>query len=260
MKRKGFFERVGSYTLSFFFYLGSLILLGVRVIVSLFSTRFHKKLFLQEMKRFGTDSIFIIGIISLFIGMTIVMEVAKIMRLIGGKMFVGSIVSLSTVREIGPICCAFLISGRVGAAIAAEIGSMKISEQIDALKTSAVDPVGYLVVPKMLAAIITLPALTLFCMLLSIFGGYLIATYGLGVSGRMYLFQAFRFIEMKDLGVGFLKAFVFGITIVLVSCYEGFSTKGGAEGIGRSTTTAVVISFFSIIFADLLLTAIFYFK
>ena len=191
--------------------------------------------------------------------MVVAMESATPLKLTGGEIYVSTIVALSAVRELGPILVAFLLSGRVGSAIAAEIGTMQITEQIDAMKTLAVDQVDYLVVPKFAAGCLMLPVLTVMAVGLQILGGYVIGTTTMNLNTTLFFFHAFRFVTLKDIMIGILKAFIFGAIIVVVSSREGFEAEGGAKGVGRATTMAVVISLFMVIVADLIITALFYF-
>ncbi len=163
------------------------------------------------------------------------------------------------VREIGPVMTALIVAGRVGSSIAAELGTMKVTEQMDALMTLAVDPVRFLVVPRLLASLLVLPMLTLWANAVGIVGGFLIGTLKLGISPSLYWKMTTIPLAVKDLNSGLLKACIFALIICIVSCYEGFRTEGGAEGVGRSTTTAVVSSFILIIAADCFFTALFYF-
>jgi len=261
MKRehRGFVDTLGHRLLAFIYFIGSLTLILTKVITSLLTGRLRLTSFLQECDIFGNRSFWTVAIISFFFGMVVAMEAATPLKLTGGEIYVSTIVTLSAVRELGPVLVAFLLSGRVGSAIAAEIGTMKITEQIDALKTLAVDPVEYLVVPKFAAGCLMLPVLTVMAVGLQILGGYVIGTTTLNLNTSLFLFQAFRFVTPKDIMISLLKALIFGVIIVIVSSREGLFAEGGAKGVGRATTLAVVISLFMVIVADLVITALFYF-
>jgi len=252
-------QTLGHRILAFIHFIGSLLLLFARVINAFFAGRLRFDHFLQECETFGNRSFWSVALISFFMGMVVAMESATPLKLTGGEFYVSTIVTLAAVRELGPVLVAFLISGRVGSAIAAEIGTMKITEQIDALQTLAVDPVEYLVLPKFVAGCLMLPALTVMAIALQILGGYVIGTTTLNLNAGLFFYQAFRFVALKDIMIGLLKAFIFGAIIVIVSSREGFFTEGGAKGVGRATTLAVVTSLFMIIVADLAVTATFYF-
>jgi len=187
------------------------------------------------------------------------LQTAYMMQRLGSEMYIASIVSLSMVRELGPVISSLVVAGRVGAAIAAELGSMQVTEQVDALQTLATNPIKYLVVPRLLALSIMLPVLTLYADIIGILGGYLICVYKLGISSSMYLQITFDALFFKDLFTGLFKTVFFGMIIAFVSCYEGFNVEGGAEGVGRATTRAVVEAFILIIAADCFFTALFYF-
>jgi len=198
-------------------------------------------------------------LVSLFIGFIFALQTAYFMQRIGSELYIASLVALSLVRELGPVITALIIAGRVGAAITAELGSMQVTEQIDALETLATNPIKYLVVPRFLALSITLPLLTIYADIIGIFGSYLICVYKLGISSKMYMNITFDALLYKDLFTGLFKTIFFGMIIALVSCYEGFNVEGGAVGVGRATTRSVVITFVMILAADCFFTALFYF-
>jgi len=213
----------------------------------------------MQAKRTGADSLLIISVISLFLGLILALQIAYLMQRLGSEMYIASIVALSLVRELGPVITSLIVAGRIGAAIAAEIGTMQVTEQVDALRTLAYSPIKYLVVPRFLALSLMLPLLTIYADAIGIFGGYAICVYKLGITSGMYLNITFDAILYKDLFTGLFKSFVFGMIIAISSCYYGLTVSGGAEGVGRATTDAVVNSFILIIMADCLFTSIFYF-
>jgi phospholipid/cholesterol/gamma-HCH transport system permease protein len=173
---------------------------------------------------------------------------------------VASLVGVSLTRELGPVLTALVVAGRVGAAITAEIGSMKVTEQIEALDTMAINPVRFLVVPRLIALFFMLPCLTIIGNFVGMFGGYLIGVLNLKINSSLYIKTTLDFLALKDIYTGLVKTFVFGIIISLVGCYQGLNTEGGAQGVGRATTLSVVTSFILIILADAVLTGIFYFS
>jgi len=174
-------------------------------------------------------------------------------------MYTGALVSVSMTRELGPLIVAIVVSGRIGASIAAEIGSMKTAEEIDALKTMAINPVYFLVVPKFLALFLMVPCLTALGDLIGMLGGYLIGVTSLGIGSQIYIDKNFDALVTKDVATGLIKSFFFAATIAFISCYQGMTVQGGAEGVGRATTKAVVSSIVMIILIDTLFTAIFYY-
>lgn len=214
---------------------------------------------LEQAKRAGMDSLPIVSLIGLFIGMIFAFQTAYLMQRLGSEMYIASIVALSLVRELGPVITSLVVAGRVGAAITAEIGSMQVTEQIDALEAMATNPVRYLVVPRVIALSLMLPILTLYANIIGILGGWMICVYKLYIPSRLYMNITFEAIKFKDLFTGLAKTVFFGMIIAFVSCYEGFNVEGGAEGVGRATTRAVVSSFILIITADCFFTALFYF-
>ena len=249
----------GTWAVELFWYSGSLCLLFAQTLGGVVTHRLRLRAVTLELLRIGVQSWFIVFLSSLFIGMVLAFQSAYQMQRLSAENYIASLVALSIVREIGPVITALIIAGRVGSSIAAELGTMKVTEQIDALMTLAVNPVRFLVVPRFIAMVVALPILTLLADAMGIFGGFLIGTLKLGVLPSLYWKMTIIPLAFRDLFSGLLKAFIFGMIICVVSCFEGFRTEGGAEGVGRSTTVAVVTSFILIIAADCLLTALFYF-
>ena len=250
---------VGSWLLGLLSYAGSLGMLFAEALRGCLARPLRIRLIVYEIWKVGAQSLFIVSLSSLFIGMVLALQSAYQMQRLAAEMYIASLVALSVVREIGPVMTALIVAGRVGSAIAAELGTMNVTEQIDALRTLAIDPVRYLVVPRLIATVIALPLLTLWANALGILGGFIIGTVKLDILASLYWKMTTRPLVFKDLSSGLLKALVFALIICIASCYEGFRTEGGAEGVGRSTTAAVVSSFILIIAADCLLTALFYF-
>jgi len=226
-----------------------------------FKGKFPKSRHIFEQMVFtGVKSIIIVFFVGLFTGIVIAMQSAYQLAQLGATIYVAAMVSVSLARELGPVLTALVVAGRVGAAITAELGTMKVSEQIEALQTIALNPVRFLVVPRFLALLIMLPCLTLFSDIMGICGGFLVGVYNLGLDPHRYIDVSFKFMVWKDVWTGIVKSVVFGITIAMVGCYMGLNTKGGAEGVGRSTTLSVVTSFILIILFDCVLTGLFYFS
>jgi phospholipid/cholesterol/gamma-HCH transport system permease protein len=224
-----------------------------------FKLQFKRYRIIEQIKKAGYDSLPIVSLVALFIGFIFALQTAYFMQRIGSELYIASLVALSVVRELGPVITALVVAGRVGAAITAELGSMQVTEQIDALETMATNPIEYLVVPRFLALVIVLPLLVLYADTIGIFGSYLICVGKLGISSSLYLNVTREALFYKDLFTGLFKTVFFGMIIALVSCYEGFNVEGGAEGVGRATTKSVVASFILIIAADCFFTALFYF-
>jgi len=214
----------------------------------------------DQMVFMGVNSIVIVFFVTLFTGIVLAMQSAYQLEKMGAVFYVSSLVSISVCRELGPVLTALVIAGRIGAAITAEIGSMKVNEQLEALDTMAISPVRFLVAPKLIALFFMLPCLTVVGDLSGMAGGYLVGVYNLDISPALYLKTTWEFLTLKDVYTGLFKSFIFAIVIAMVGCYQGMKTEGGAVGVGRSTTTSVVTSFILVIIADCIMTGIFYFS
>ncbi len=220
----------------------------------------HRQSIFYQMVFVGLRSVVIVFFVTLFTGIVLAMQSAYQLERMGAEIYVASLVAVSLCRELGPVLTALVIAGRIGSAIAAELGTMKVSEQIEALETMAINPVRFLAVPRFLALFFMLPCLTILGNLAGIFGGFLVGVYSIGINADLYMQTTFNYLELKDIYTGLIKSFVFAMIIALIGCYEGLNTKGGAEGVGKATTVSVVLSFILIILADCVLTAIFYFS
>ncbi|MDP2830814.1 MAG: ABC transporter permease [Candidatus Omnitrophota bacterium] len=254
-----FFIDLGRKILSFMYFFGGLTNLTAQTVYQTFKPPYKYGQVLEQSGKAGSDSLPIISVVALFIGFIFALQFGYFMQRIGSEMYIASLVALAIVRELGPVITALIVAGRVGAANTAELGSMQVTEQIDALETLATNPVKYLVVPRFVALSIMLPLLTLYANIIGIFGSYLICVVKLGITSNMYMNMTFSALFYKDLFTGLFKAWIFGMVIALVSCYEGFNVEGGAVGVGRATTRSVVFSFLMIIAADCFFTALFYF-
>lgn len=254
-----FLINLGKKAISFFYFFGGLSNLAAQTFYWAFVPPFKRERFFDQAKRTGYDSLPIVSLIALFIGVIFALQTAVLMQRLGSEMYIASIVALSLVRELGPVITALVVAGRVGASITAEIGSMQVTEQVDALETLATNPIQYLAVPRLLALVFMLPILTLYADIIGIFGGYIICVYKLGISSSLYLKITTEALFYKDLFTGLAKTVFFGIIIAFVSCYEGFNVEGGAAGVGKATRQGVVASFILIVLADCFFTALFYF-
>lgn len=214
----------------------------------------------HQMVFAGVHSLVIVFFVAFFTGVVLAMQSAYQLVQFGVKSLVASLVSVSMARELGPVFAALVVAGRVGSAITAEISSMKVNEQIEALNTMAINPVRFLVAPRLLALVIMLPCLTVLADIVGMFGGFIIGFFSLKINPGLYMDMTVRFLQLKDIYTGLIKSLVFAIIIVIVGCYEGLQAHGGAEGVGRSTTVSVVSSFIMVILADCVLTGIFYFS
>jgi len=251
----GFFNRAESL----FRYIGGMAILFIEAVFWSFIPPYRRQQITEQMYKVGVGSLPIVFLTSLFTGMVLALQSAYQMQRISAQMYIASLVALSMTRELGPVLTALVVAGRVGASITAELGTMKVTEQIDALETLATNPIKYLVVPRFVALIIMLPLLTVYAVSVGIAGGYIVGVFKLHIGSNMYINMTTSPLGIKDLYTGLLKSIIFAVIIAIVSCYEGFRTSGGAEGVGRSTTLSVVTSFILIIAADCLFTALFYF-
>ncbi len=213
-----------------------------------------------QMVFVGVRSVLIVFFITIFTGIVLAMQTAYQLEKMGATLYVASLVAISLCRELSPVLTSLVVAGRVGSAIAAELGTMKVSEQIEALEIMAINPQRFLATPRFLALFFMLPCLSILGNLSGILGGFLVGTTSLGINPDLYLQTTFKYLALKDIFTGLIKSFVFAVIIALIGCYEGLNTKGGAEGVGRATTRSVVISFILIILADCIVTAIFYFS
>jgi len=243
----------------FIYFIGGITNLAAQSMYWVFMPPYERKRIFEQAKKAGVDSLPIVALISFFIGVILAFQISTLMQRLGSEMYIASVVALSLVRELGPIITSLVVAGRVGAAITAELGSMQVTEQIDALETLATNPIKYLVVPRLIALALMLPLLTVFGDMIGILGGWMICVFKLGISSRLYLNITFDSLLFKDLFTGLSKTIFFGMIIAWVSCYEGFNVEGGAEGVGKATTKAVVTSFILIIACDCFFTALFYF-
>jgi phospholipid/cholesterol/gamma-HCH transport system permease protein len=210
----------------------------------------------EQIVAVGVNSIPVTTLTSLFTGMVLALQTGFSFRKVFNEpLYVGTVVGLSLVKELGPVLTAVVVAGRVGAAIAAELGTMKVTEQIDALYTLGTNPVKYLAVPRFIACLISIPLLTIMAIFIGIIGGEIIAVYRLGIPMSVYLNEV-QEIGWKECAHGVTKSVFFAAIIVIVSCYKGFTCEGGAEGVGKATTSAVVISMVLILVLDYFLSAI----
>jgi phospholipid/cholesterol/gamma-HCH transport system permease protein len=237
---------------------GSLALLTVRAFVAIFTPPYEIGLWVRQMEQIGVRSLGVASITTIFTGMVLALQTAYSLPALGIKYYIGSVVSKSLVRELGPVLTALIVGGRIGSGMTAEIGTMKVTEQIDALRSMASDPVKKLVAPKLIATLIMLPALTIIGDALGILGGLVVATFTLNLTPGLYLNDVFESLTLADVASGIGKAFFFGYFIAIVGCYNGLHTTGGADGVGRATTNTVVVAAILVLVSDFFLTKLFY--
>ena len=253
---KNFFHLVGSLSIDFIEESGKLTMLLWNTTRLIFKRPFNLKDILRQMEEVGVNSIPVVLITGAFTGAVLALQSYIGFKRFNAETFVGTVVALSMTRELGPVLTGLMVSGRVGSAMAAELGTMQVTEQIDALYTLAVNPIKYLIVPRLLAALIMMPVLVVFADLIGIAGGYFVSVKVLGSNPYIYMDRTWNYLVLNDIYSGLLKACIFGIIIAIVSCYQGFYTQGGAEGVGKATTKAVVLSCLLILIFNYIITAL----
>lgn len=258
------FQQIGASFLGGLGYIGSLTLLAARAAYFTFigpfvgkPIRFQRSV--SQAMETGVRALPILSLITFFIGLILALQAAYELRRFGAMSYVASAVALSMTRELGPLITAVIVIGRSGSAFAAEIGTMKVTEEIDALETMAINPVGFLVAPKFVAMILMVPCLTIWANFMGILGGSLFGVLQADFTFFRYIHASLDALFLRDVITGLIKSFMFGMTITAVGCLEGFNTGGGAEQVGRSTTRAVVVSIFLVILVDLVFTMLFFF-
>src|ERR1700757_701688 len=249
-----FFNALGAPLLSFFQYLGELVILAGDTFRSIFTHKLRWKLFLNQVVEIGLLSQVLVIITGGFTGAVFSAQAFFQFNKLGMGSGVGAVVSVSLCRELAPVLTALMVAGRVGAAMSGEIGTMKVTEQIDALRALAVYPVDYLVVPRALAMMISMPLLVAECVALGIVASYFVAIYVLDINATYYVANMVRWTRPKDIIMALTKAFVFALLIVFISCHKGLTTREGAVGVGRATTQAVVNSSLAVLICNFFLT------
>jgi phospholipid/cholesterol/gamma-HCH transport system permease protein len=254
---RDFITLIGNYFISLVESLGDIGFLFYKTLRYSLTPPYNIRLILEQIDEIGFKSIPIVILSSLAIGMVMVLQLAYGFARFGAKGLVGPVVSLAIVRELGPVLTSLLVGGRVGSGITAEIGSMKVTEQIDAIRTLGADPIKKLVVPRFIAALISFPFLAIIADLVGIAGGMIIANSELGVTPRLFISGVIQQVDVSDFISGILKTVFFGIIVAIVGCYTGMNAEGGTEGVGRATTLTVVVSLVLIIIGDFFLTKLF---
>lgn len=219
---------------------------------------YEVRAWIAEMEQIGVKSFGVASITVVFTGMVLALQTALSLPSIGVKYYIGTVVSKSLVRELAPVLVALVVGGRIGAGMAAELGTMKVTEQIDALRSMAADPVKKLVVPKMIATLVMLPALTALGNVLGILGGMFVATTQLDLAPGLYLNDVLSALKLSDIGSGLGKSFFFAYVIAIIGCHNGLNASGGADGVGRATTSTVVATSIVILISDFFLTKLFF--
>ncbi len=251
-----FLAQIGSVVLALIAEVGRVSLFAKDAILRMVMPPFYGRQLLAQMMRIGYYSLPVVGLTAFFTGGVLALQI-----FIGGSRFnaenlVSSIVALGITRELGPVLAGLMVAGRVSAAIAAELGTMRVTEQIDALVTLSTNPFKYLVAPRILAAVITMPLLVVVADTIGIMGGFIVGTESLGFNSGAYLKNTVDFLQLADITSGLIKSAVFGFIIALMGCYHGFNSRGGAQGVGRATTNAVVSASILILTTNYLMTSL----
>jgi len=237
---------------------GALGILTGRAFLAMIAPPYEIGRWVRQMDQIGVRSLGVAGITTLFTGMVLALQTALSLPALGVKYYIGSVVSKSLVRELGPVLTALIVGGRIGSGMTAEIGTMKVTEQIDALRAMAADPVKKLVAPKLVATLVMLPALTILGDALGIVGGLIIATFTLDLTPGFYINDVLDTLKFGDLFSGIAKSFFFAYFITIIGCYNGLNTTGGADGVGRATTNTVVLASILVLVSDFFLTKLFF--
>jgi phospholipid/cholesterol/gamma-HCH transport system permease protein len=237
--------------------IGGAARLAGRCLVRMFTPPFDLGEILRQLDRVGVGSVNLTNITALFTGLVLALQTAYTLAAFGAELYIGEVVAMSLVRELGPVLTALMVGGRVGSGIAAEIGSMAVTEQVDALRSMAADPVRKLVVPRVWAILVALPLLTILADAMGILGGLLIAVFEEGSTVTFYFSHAFRLMEFHDLASGLGKTVFFAFLIGVIGCYNGLGARGGADGVGRATTNTVYAAAIGVLVSDFFLTKLF---
>lgn len=249
-------EKLGEKVFSILTEMGKVLIFFGQTLRWTVSRPFYVKNVLKQMESIGVDSVPVVLTTAISTGMVLALQSYTGFKRFGAESLIGAVVSLSMTRELGPVLTGLMVAGRAGASMAAELGTMKVTEQIDALTTLATNPMKYLVVPRFIASTVMMFFLSILGMMIGVSGGYFVGVKVLGTNPVTYINQSIDNTEVSDIWYGLIKSLVFGAVIGLIGCYKGFNTEGGAEGVGKATTGAVVVSCMLILILDYFLTAL----
>lgn len=255
-----FLAPIGRMFLLFLAAVGRVILFVWSAVSGIFRPPFYTKMLFRQIIEIGYYSLPVVGMTAIFTGAVLALQSYSGFSRFNAESSIAIVVVLSITRELGPVMAGLMVAGRIGAAYAAEIGTMRVTEQIDALTTLSTDPYKYLVLPRLLAGILMLPCLVLIADIIGVFGGYLVSIHVLDFTPGPYLKSTFDYLETKDVVSGLIKSSVFGFIVTLMGCYHGFSSRGGAQGVGAATTHAVVSASILILLSNYMLTALLFAK
>jgi len=251
-------EALGRGVIHFVEEIGAVTLLGVQTVAWALRPPYRFGLVLQSMDFIGVGSLFIIGLTGTFTGAVFALQAAYAFRLFDAEALVGSTVALSLTRELSPVLTSLLVTGRAGSGVATELGTMRVTEQIDALTAMAVHPIQYLVVPRVIAFTVMVPVLTMLFTTVGLAGSYAVGLWLLDIDPGQFIENIRWYVDPKDVFDGLIKSLVFGVLMGLIACHKGYNAKGGAKGVGEATTGAVVVASVTVLVADYFLTALMY--
>ena len=249
---------IGRVVLSFLAGAGRLTLFALNGLYHCFRPPFFPRLIGHQMMEIGYYSLPVVGLTAIFTGMVLALQSYTGFSRFNAESAIATVVVLSVTRELGPVLAGLMVAGRIGAAMAAEIGTMRVTEQIDALTTLSTNPFKYLIAPRLIAGILMLPCLVVVADIIGVFGGYLISVYKLGFNPSTYIKNTWDFLKTIDVVSGLVKAAVFGFLVALMGCYHGYHSQGGAQGVGQATTNAVVSASILILAFNYMITAMFF--
>jgi phospholipid/cholesterol/gamma-HCH transport system permease protein len=245
---------IGAAFLGFLAAAGRLVNFAGMALATAFSPPFYPRAMLRQMVEIGYFSLPVVGLTAIFTGMVLALQSYTGFSRFAAEGAVATVVVLSVTRELGPVIAGLMVAGRVGAAMAAEIGTMRVTDQIDALTTLSTNPLRYLVLPRLIAGLVTLPLLVVVADIIGVFGGYIVGVYRFGFNPSAYLARTQQYLETSDVVSGLVKAAAFGFIVALMGCYHGYYSRGGAQGVGQATTAAVVSASILILFFDYAIT------
>jgi phospholipid/cholesterol/gamma-HCH transport system permease protein len=253
-------QLVGAFALSFFAVVGRLTLFAIEAVSHCLRPPFYLRSIGRQLIDIGYFSLPVVGLTAIFTGMVLALQSYVGFARFSAEGAIANVVVVSITRELGPVLAGLMVAGRIGAAMAAEIGTMRVTEQLDALTTLSTNPMKYLVAPRLIAGVIVLPLLVIVANIIGIFGGFIVSVYKLGFNPANYLQNTFEALHVDDVVSGLVKAAAFGFIISLMGCYHGYTSRGGAQGVGQATTSAVVSASILILCFDYVLTELFFAK
>jgi phospholipid/cholesterol/gamma-HCH transport system permease protein len=260
LQKLNFFAAIGQTVLAFFTAVGKLAIFTGSAIRHMLTPPFYGRAIVRQMVEIGFYSLPVVGLTAIFTGAVLALQSYSGFSRFSAESSIAIVVVLSITRELGPVLAGLMVAGRVGAAIAAEIGTMRVTEQIDALTTLSTNPFKYLFAPRLWAGLIMLPVLVLIADIIGVMGGYAVSVHKLDFAPGPYLRATMQFLETKDVVSGLVKAGVFGFIVTLMGCYHGYHSKGGAQGVGMATTNAVVTASIMILLTNYFITELFFAK